>query len=83
MGQADFGSAQELLVTVRRDLDDIETALAKLEEGTYGLCETCGEPLSQERLSVSPAERFCTSHGRPANRSSLVRDSGWAQDVHR
>jgi hypothetical protein len=62
MGQADFASEEELLTAVRHDLDDVESALAKLEEGTYGLCESCGEPLGEERLSSSPAERFCATH---------------------
>jgi RNA polymerase-binding transcription factor DksA len=83
MEQADFGAEEELLAMVRRDLDNVESALAKLEEGTYGLCEDCGEPLGQERLSSSPAERFCASHERSPGHPSLDRDSGRAQDVHR
>ena len=83
MEQADFGAEEELLATVRRDLDNAESALAKLEEGTYGLCEACGEPLGEERLSSSPAERFCAGHERPPGHPSLDRDSGRAQDVHR
>ncbi|MDA8301999.1 MAG: TraR/DksA C4-type zinc finger protein [Actinomycetota bacterium] len=83
MAKADFGSEEELIATVRRDLGDVESALAKLEEGTYGVCETCGEPLGEERLSSSPAERFCAGHERPPSHPSLDRDSGRAQDVHR
>lgn len=42
-----------------RALDEIETALAKLEAGTYGACEVCGLAIPLVRLYASPATRFC------------------------
>jgi len=53
---------QSLLASIRRDLDDVEAALAKLDEGAYGRCETCGEPLDEQRLATAPTERFCALH---------------------
>lgn len=41
-------------------LQDVENALDKLEQGNYGACETCGMQIEEERLVVSPAARFCT-----------------------
>jgi DnaK suppressor protein len=35
-------------------LADVERALAKLEEGSYGRCDMCGEPIGEERLEVLP-----------------------------
>lgn len=47
---------------VDEDLRDVEEALRRLEDGTYGTCETCGEALPAERLAAVPATRFCTRH---------------------
>ena len=35
-------------------LADVERALAKLDEGTYGKCDVCGEPIGDERLEALP-----------------------------
>jgi RNA polymerase-binding protein DksA len=40
-------------------LEDIEAALRKIEEGSYGVCEVCGEPIGAERLSAIPWARLC------------------------
>jgi DnaK suppressor protein len=40
-------------------LSDVTQALKKMENGTYGICENCGEKISEERLGVFPAARFC------------------------
>lgn len=38
----------------------IRAALARIEEGSYGFCAKCGEPISEERLDVLPATPFCS-----------------------
>lgn len=43
---------------------DIEHALAKLAAGSYGICETCNLPISDERLEARPEARFCEEHER-------------------
>lgn len=40
-------------------LADIERALAKLEKGTYGLCDLCGQPIGAERLEALPQATLC------------------------
>ena len=40
-------------------LDEVERALARLDDGTYGRCETCGEPIGDERLAELPVVRSC------------------------
>ena len=37
-------------------------ALTRLDEGTYGTCEVCGQPIGDARLEVMPATRFCIEH---------------------
>jgi RNA polymerase-binding transcription factor DksA len=43
-------------------LDDVERALSKLDDGSYGQCEVCGAPISDARLEAMPATRFCIDH---------------------
>ena len=60
--QDEAGSEHSLLAAIRRDLDDVDAALMKLDKGSYGHCEACGGPIGDERLTRSPAERFCATH---------------------
>jgi DnaK suppressor protein len=55
-----------LLEQVRSDLDDVDRALRRLDEGTYGRCEACGEPIGEDRLAALPAARYCVEHQRAA-----------------
>ena len=45
----------------RRDqaLRDITAALARIDSGDYGLCESCEEPIAEKRLQFDPAARLC------------------------
>lgn len=38
---------------------EVRSALAKLGQGAYGLCEECGEPIPPKRLEALPWARFC------------------------
>lgn len=40
-------------------LREVEDALDRLEEGTYGICEDCGAAIKQERLKVLPLTTCC------------------------
>jgi DnaK suppressor protein len=42
-----------------RVLDEIDTALRKIEEGTFGTCERCGQPIAPERLEAMPYATKC------------------------
>ncbi|MBI5073676.1 MAG: TraR/DksA family transcriptional regulator [Nitrospirae bacterium] len=43
----------------RQLLNDVEECLRKLNEGTYGVCEDCGEEISEKRLHVIPTATLC------------------------
>lgn len=43
----------------RKLLQKIEKALKKIEEGTFGICELCGNEISEERLRVRPVTELC------------------------
>jgi hypothetical protein len=51
-----------LLDGIERELADVELALARLGDGTYGRCESCGQVLSEDELEASPTGRFCRAH---------------------
>jgi DnaK suppressor protein len=44
---------------LERGLDRTERALAKLDEGTYGICDVCGGPISRGRLKAMPDSVLC------------------------
>ena len=43
----------------REQLADVEHALHKFDEGTYGLCDNCGQPIDPERLEALPQASWC------------------------
>lgn len=40
-------------------LNEIDIALSKIKDGTYGVCEKCGKPIEHEILDIDPESRFC------------------------
>ncbi len=50
-----------LLASARRHLQDVREALARVDAGTYGVCERCGRPIPRERLEALPTARACVS----------------------
>ncbi|HFU77314.1 MAG TPA: RNA polymerase-binding protein DksA [Epsilonproteobacteria bacterium] len=50
-----------ILVQQRKELNEIELALDKIKQGTYGICEMCEEPIGKPRLEVKNFARFCIS----------------------
>ena len=47
------------LTRARARLADIDDALSRLEAGTYGVCEQCGDAIAVERLQARPSARTC------------------------
>ncbi|MCW2882281.1 MAG: yocK 1 [Sphaerisporangium sp.] len=50
---------QSLLDQAQAHLADLDLALERLHDGTYGVCERCGRPIALERLKVRPAAKTC------------------------
>jgi RNA polymerase-binding transcription factor DksA len=59
---AEQGENMVLAARLRNELDEVERALAKLEDGSYGACEICGDAITDVRLEAMPATRFCIAH---------------------
>ncbi|MDD5067771.1 MAG: TraR/DksA family transcriptional regulator [bacterium] len=49
-----------LSLNEKQELEDINIALKKIEEGEYGTCVSCGSEIPIERLKVKPNARYCT-----------------------
>jgi RNA polymerase-binding transcription factor DksA len=61
MGTETFEREKDLsiLEQVEAELADVELAIARLDDGTYGTCEVCGRPIDDARLEAMPATRLC------------------------
>lgn len=81
MGTETFEREKDLsiLEQVEAELADIEHALRRLDDGTYGTCEVCGTAIPEERLEAMPAARLCLEHQAEAERE--VRFTGERADV--
>ena len=73
--QADVGTETfnrerdlSILERVQAELADVEHALQRLDDGTYGTCEACGKPIDDNRLEALPAARFCLEDQATAER---------------
>ncbi len=45
----------------RMRLQEVDEALDRIANGTYGICEECGEPISLKRLEVRPVAKYCVA----------------------
>jgi RNA polymerase-binding protein DksA len=64
--QADLGASSferdyemTVLSSERDKVAQIERALARIDDGTYGVCESCGEPIGKMRLMAFPRATLC------------------------
>ena len=63
VGAKTFEREHELALThnARELLVQTERALARIDAGTYGTCESCGEPIGKARLQAFPRAVLCVS----------------------
>jgi RNA polymerase-binding transcription factor DksA len=54
-----------LVTDIDRSLEEITSARARVENGTYGRCERCAREIPDERLLAVPYTRHCASHDEP------------------
>lgn len=55
----DFESRSARVGEIEKKYKDVVDALAKMEDGTYGICEKSGKPIELDRLMANPAARTC------------------------
>ena len=61
-------------VHLRSLLAEVDAALDRMSQGTFGLCETCHDPIEPERLLADPLVRLCLDHLTPSQQKRLERD---------
>src|SRR6059036_3283841 len=59
---------------VRRLLRDVDAALARMDKGTFGICESCHETIEPDRLVADPLMEYCLDHLTRPQRQALERD---------
>ena len=55
----DYANQLAVASDLKKRLDEIDIALSKIKNGTYGNCQKCGGPIGEEVLSLSPEAPFC------------------------
>ena len=55
--ERDLALARQALTAI----DEIDRALEKIKNGTYGICERCGEPIMRARLKALPYAALCVA----------------------
>jgi RNA polymerase-binding transcription factor DksA len=53
---------RQLASALREELDGVELALERLDAGSYGLCDSCGNPIDDAVLAEMPQARSCSAH---------------------
>ena len=59
--QEDRDAAGQARETAHYDLTAAQDAVSRLEAGTYGVCEGCGDAIAEDRLEALPDTRWCVT----------------------
>lgn len=62
-------------------LEEVDSALARIETNCFGICESCHESIECDRLMADPLIRFCLDHLTPREKTALERDLELANRV--
>ena len=57
-----------MLAALEASLVELLDARVRLDDGAYGVCERCGEPIPEARLEIRPEARFCVACAAAARR---------------
>jgi phosphoserine phosphatase RsbU/P len=64
-------------------IHEVDAALARMETGSYGLCEVCHEPIETDRLISDPLTRFCLEHLTLSQQRALETDLEMAASIQK
>lgn len=64
-------------------LQQVDAALDRMEQGSYGMCEECHEPVEQNRLLADPLVRYCLDHLPADQKRALEQDLELAARIQR
>ena len=78
---------EEAVTSGRKDnelvnlLKDVDQALDRLANGTYGICEVCHDPIEENLLAADPLITFCIDHLSPSQQKALEEDLKLAREM--
>ena len=74
MGTETFELEKDMSIrnNVEAELADVERALRRVDDGTYGVCESCGRKIPVQRLEAMPGARFCIKDQSRAEREARI-----------
>lgn len=58
----EFQNRSAIQIHLEEMLNDIKSALKRIEEGNYGICEVCKEEIEEARLEANPSASTCIKH---------------------
>src|ERR1700683_2262845 len=64
-------------------LVEVNSALQRMDDGTYGICPTCNDTVEKERLLADPLVQFCLDHLTSGEQRALERDMELAAKIQR
>ena len=64
-------------------LHEVDAALARMDEGTFGICDTCHESIEKDRLLADPLTRFCLDHLSQEEQRALESDLALAAHIQK
>src|SRR5688500_20393155 len=68
---------------LRRLLEEVDAALARMDNGSYGLCEACHDPIEADRLIADPLVRVCRGGLTGQQQEAVEEDLGVAIRIQR
>lgn len=66
-----------------RLLQEVDSALKRMDAGTYGLCDLCHEPIEKDRMLADPLVCYCLDHLTPGQKRALEQDLELASYIQR
>lgn len=64
-------------------LGEVDSALRRIDSGTYGICEACHDSIGKESLAIDPLLQFCLEHLTPAEQHAFQQDLDLASQMQR
>jgi len=65
----------------REKLSEIDEALERINDNTYGMCEECGEPIAEDRLRALPFTRVCVECQSKNEKELKIRGRGYEEET--
>ena len=67
----------DLMDSERKLINEIDNALARIDDGTYGICELDGKPIPKQRLEAIPWARFCISCANSSEKKAFRKNESY------